>query len=85
MNHTRSGAFNLTKVQSRLFDLLADGQPHTVAECLQVACGKRFAAATLIPTHIYRLRQRIARGGYRITSPKRGEGYQLVKVENADA
>jgi hypothetical protein len=75
----RSGEFSLTPVENKLFTLLEDGQPHSIAECLLAATGKRFASPSLVPTHIGRLRPSIARGGYRIVMAT--GGYQMIKDE----
>lgn len=50
----------LTYTERRIFDILADGEAHSIEEILQDAMGKRFASASLIPTHIHRMRKKLA-------------------------
>lgn len=77
----RSGEFKLTPVETKLFALLADGQPHSVQQCLIEATGRRFAAPNLVAVHINRMRPSIAPGGYRIVMG--AGGYQMFKDEVA--
>lgn len=72
----------LTTLQERLFRHLSDGEWHSVATLLNAAMGRRFAAASLVPTHIGRLRKKLP-AHQRIENAAL-RGYRLVTVERAD-
>ena len=84
MNRNRSGEFDLTTTQRRLYELLEDGQPHSKAECLLHATGKRFSSPRLLAVHVARMRPSLARRGHRIL-PIEAFGYRLIKPEKRDA
>lgn len=72
---------NLTTTETRLFAQLADGEWHSAEDILNLALGKRFAAPSLVPTHIGRLRKKLP-PHQRIENVV-GGGYRLVAVEHA--
>lgn len=67
----------LTYTERRIFDVLADGEPHSIEEILLDAMGKKFASVSLVPTYIFKIRKKLA-GQYRIVGV--GRFYTLEPV-----
>lgn len=72
----------LTALEQKLFDRLSDGEFHTRQELQEGVLGKRFASASLVPTHIDRMRKKIS-AQWTIEAGKKGLGYRMVPAAGA--
>jgi hypothetical protein len=73
----------LTQTEQRIWAVLADGKHHTANELAIRGVGKRFASPTLIPTHINRMRAKVA-PDWVIIRPLAGKGYRAVRAASHD-
>lgn len=72
----------LTTIEQKIFDRLSDGEFHTRQALQEGVLNKRFASASLVPTHIDRLRKKIS-AQWTIEAGKKGVGYRMVAVVRA--
>lgn len=65
----------LTPIEIKLYELLQDGEFHSITEIKDLVLGKKFCSPSLVPTHVGRLKKKLVGKTIEHEAPL---GYRLI-------